>query len=762
MGTRKVISLLLVVLICASELYGQMVSGTVVDENNQPIIGASVFIASTTVGVLTDEKGFFSLRFPIQRGELVVSFIGYKRVVKEITSTTQQLFFQLEPDVVIAEELIVHSDNREWRRNLERFTKAFIGTTQNAQFCKILNPEVLDFRTKSEDQVLRAVASEPLVIENRALGYRLLYQLNAFEEKQIERSAIMILRKGWSVFEHLAPKDSVESKTIAENRRRTYLGSPRHLFRSLALHKKVEGAFSEGFELHKVDAQEYQKGISRRYRIDSDTLVADGITPAEKVLRLPSCLEVVYTKSDYDLLFRKELLNATGRLKGSIWTNRGKHQISLIESYGGAIIVDTLGNIIRGGLQTMFHGYWSWTSAIADMLPLDFNPDTDFEMVGINQIGGLNPWRGQLDSMTYSLTQGYQKWANRDTAGALSEFTKAIQLFPKNSRGYYLRGLLLKDCRDYARANADFTKALMIEPSNAMLYFQRGIVRMALREFQAAEDDFNQTVGLDSTFSSAYVYRGICCEQMNLDSLALADFTHALQIAKTAEAHLRRALIYKKQKKYDRAETELTESIKIKASAEAYFERGSLRMATGERVAGYLDIVKARSLGSNAAEKFLAKYEQEAGNDTLRFFNTPEIVVEALPLDVEKSIVKMVEITRQQRLSLNIAQTNININPDAALRRTAEAINEIWARLEELARRTNNEKLLRKLQDLKSLLVKLGDNFTAADPNSSGQAFNAKQRFLADMSLFLMEIQSFMEELQEYLVALNTKPTEKK
>ncbi|KER10230.1 MAG: hypothetical protein HY22_06505 [[Candidatus Thermochlorobacteriaceae] bacterium GBChlB] len=381
------------------------------------------------------------------------------------------------------------------------------------------------------------------------------------------------------------------------------------------------------------------------------------------------------------------------------------------------------------------------------------------------QMNSIDKQINKSPTLELFIARGQLKQLTHDTLGALEDFSKAIAIAPDSIDGYHHRAMLRKQLKDYARANADFTKAIFLNSNLADLYFGRAVVRLQLAEYPDAVNDFTVTLEKDTTVYSQYnclLYRGICYDKQNLDSLALEDFTKALQIERTAEAYLRRALIYKKQKKYERAETELTESIKIRASAEAYFERGSVRMATGERVAGYLDMVKARSLGSDAAEKFLAKYEQEAGSDTLRFYNTPEIVVEALPLDVEKSVVKMVEITRQQRLSLNIAQTNINVNPDGALRRTAEAINEIGSRLEELARRTNNEKLFRKLQDFKSLLVKLGNNFTAADTNNSGQAFNEKQRFLADMSLSLMEIQTFMEELQEYLVALNTKSTEKK
>jgi tetratricopeptide (TPR) repeat protein len=263
------------------------------------------------------------------------------------------------------------------------------------------------------------------------------------------------------------------------------------------------------------------------------------------------------------------------------------------------------------------------------------------------KIDSISRQINESPTLTAYILRGQMKQVIGDTLGALADFSNAISIAPDSIDGYNHRAMLRRQLKDYSRANADFTKAIFLNSNLADLYFGRAVVRLQLAEYPDAVNDFTVTLEKDTTVYSQYnclLYRGICYDKQNLDSLALADFTHALQIAKTAEAHLRRALIYKKQKKYDRAETELTESIKIKASAEAYFERGSVRMATGERVAGYLDMVKARSLGGDAAEKFLAKYEQEAGSDTLRFYNTPEIIVEA-QTELFKSAAKEIKTT---------------------------------------------------------------------------------------------------------------------
>ena len=56
------------------------VSGTVVDESGEPIIGASVKVKDTTLGVATNLEGKFTLdNVPRTARELIVSYIGMTR-----------------------------------------------------------------------------------------------------------------------------------------------------------------------------------------------------------------------------------------------------------------------------------------------------------------------------------------------------------------------------------------------------------------------------------------------------------------------------------------------------------------------------------------------------------------------------------------------------------------------------------------------------------------------------------------------------------
>ncbi|NJB70912.1 TonB-linked SusC/RagA family outer membrane protein [Saonia flava] len=64
----------------------QTVSGTVLDENDQPLPGVSVFIKNTTTGTTTDFDGNYSIEVGSSDAILVFSYIGMKRMEFEVGS----------------------------------------------------------------------------------------------------------------------------------------------------------------------------------------------------------------------------------------------------------------------------------------------------------------------------------------------------------------------------------------------------------------------------------------------------------------------------------------------------------------------------------------------------------------------------------------------------------------------------------------------------------------------------------------------------
>ena len=61
------------------QMQAQTARGIIVDQNGEPIIGASILEKGTTNGTITDIDGNFSLSVSSSKAILVVSYLGYKR-----------------------------------------------------------------------------------------------------------------------------------------------------------------------------------------------------------------------------------------------------------------------------------------------------------------------------------------------------------------------------------------------------------------------------------------------------------------------------------------------------------------------------------------------------------------------------------------------------------------------------------------------------------------------------------------------------------
>ena len=81
--------------------------GTILDEDGQPLPGASVRIEDTDAGTITDTDGNFSLIVEGRRPVLVVTYIGMKTARIALTPEAKYVRITLEEDATLMDEVIV-------------------------------------------------------------------------------------------------------------------------------------------------------------------------------------------------------------------------------------------------------------------------------------------------------------------------------------------------------------------------------------------------------------------------------------------------------------------------------------------------------------------------------------------------------------------------------------------------------------------------------------------------------------------------------
>lgn len=114
-GMRGVLTLLALMLVFTASAQNK-ITGTVVDENGQPAIGANVVVKGTTQGVSTDLNGTYALSVP-KGAVLVFSYLGYK--TQEIAAGSKTtLDVKLEPDTNVMDEVVVVGYGSQKRSDL--------------------------------------------------------------------------------------------------------------------------------------------------------------------------------------------------------------------------------------------------------------------------------------------------------------------------------------------------------------------------------------------------------------------------------------------------------------------------------------------------------------------------------------------------------------------------------------------------------------------------------------------------------------------
>lgn len=236
----------LLLLLLPAYLYAQYtITGKVINASDKtPVPFASVFLSNSLVGGKTADDGSFTLN-NVKAGQydMVISFIGFETHHQIITITGSNLALgniEITPKSTQLKEVTIGADlNRE--RNIESFLQEFLGRSENAQNCKILNPELINISFDNTTRVLEASSDDFLIIENKALGYKIRYQLNKFTK---DYRSNMLYYEGSVLFENL-PGKPAQQRRWEKNRLEVYKGSDMHFLRSIFADKLD----AEGFKV---------------------------------------------------------------------------------------------------------------------------------------------------------------------------------------------------------------------------------------------------------------------------------------------------------------------------------------------------------------------------------------------------------------------------------------------------------------------------------------------------------------------------------
>jgi tetratricopeptide (TPR) repeat protein len=140
--------------------------------------------------------------------------------------------------------------------------------------------------------------------------------------------------------------------------------------------------------------------------------------------------------------------------------------------------------------------------------------------------------RRQMRAAAY-FASGRTAYDQENYRQAIEQFTKALQVDPKDPLIYYHRGLAYVAQDDFAEALADFTEALKINPKNPMAHYHRGIAHRLLGQHDHAIEDYTRALKLDPRLALAYRNRSLAYAAKGDMERARADQERALRLDPT-------------------------------------------------------------------------------------------------------------------------------------------------------------------------------------------------------------------------------------
>jgi len=379
------------------------ISGRVISQaDTKPVANASVFLSNATIGGLTEANGTFKLT-NVKPGkyDLVVSIVGFDPYSQTITINGSNINLQtitIYPKTIGIREVKIKAGagkDPDRARYYESFKSEFLGTSDLAKECKILNPELLDFSYDEANSLLNASSVDFLVIENSALGYKIKYLLKNFALTFAEDGTHTFSYSGSVLFEAMKGSPG-QQKEWQRRRQEVYEGSQMHFLRSA-----IEGNMElDGFRILRLPANPQRPADSlimeklRVYQVlKNDKSFRDSLDYWTKKAKLPKILDKTdpapLKKEDiikgpdkqgvYSLTFNGAAFfitynqyhhfNRSARSKLSDPENKDN---TLVTFDHAKLLFDKNGSVINPDGLT-YDGVWM-RGRVSALLPLDYEP----------------------------------------------------------------------------------------------------------------------------------------------------------------------------------------------------------------------------------------------------------------------------------------------------------------------------------------------------------------------------------------------------
>ena len=222
----------------------------------------------------------------------------------------------------------------------------------------------------------------------------------------------------------------------------------------------------------------------------------------------------------------------------------------------------------------------------------------------------------KMDEHEY-FTRAFEKHKLKDFKGAIADYSKAIEINPRNYGVFYNRAECKREIEDFQGAINDNSKAIEINPRMSQAYNNRGFIKSKLGDFKGAIDDYKKVIEINPKDQLANQKLKEIEEYLRekASSKSINDNKKATGINPKdaeAEAYYNLGIAKFRLEDFQGAIDNYTKAIEINPTkALIYLSRGKAKFDSGDLEGSFDDVFKAKELGSEDAIQLLKKIRKE-------------------------------------------------------------------------------------------------------------------------------------------------------
>jgi tetratricopeptide (TPR) repeat protein len=234
-------------------------------------------------------------------------------------------------------------------------------------------------------------------------------------------------------------------------------------------------------------------------------------------------------------------------------------------------------NQVTGKIETMY-GTGMVGEDVMILMEAHLLPRKDYEELQ----GKFHSLIGELESY---VTKGSAALKLHDSAlarfhdgdyeGAVSEFTKAVELHPGFPSSYDSRGIVRRYMGDWDGAMADHTIALDLNPKGWSAYNNRGNLKTVMGDWEGAVNDYTKAAELGAMHPGLFNNLALAKSSLGDYEGAIRDYTKVIELAPIyPDSYNSRGWLYIKLGQYQEALNDIDKALSIDEKAMYYDSRG--------------------------------------------------------------------------------------------------------------------------------------------------------------------------------------------